>query len=72
MLVHTAETVRVKFFLDLLMEKGHPVMLVGTSGCGKTALLNEKLNSLSEDFSVCNVAFNYYTTSGNFTENRVI
>ena len=64
MLVHTAETVRVKFFLDLLMAKGHPVMLVGNSGCGKTALLNEKLNNMSEDFTVCNAAFNYYTTSG--------
>ena len=46
------------------MEEGHPLMLVGASGSGKTALLNEKLNSLSEDFSVCNVSCNYYTSSG--------
>ncbi|XP_063612420.1 dynein beta chain, ciliary-like, partial [Penaeus indicus] len=63
MMVHTSETVRLKFFIDLLMSKRHPVMLVGTSGCGKTALLNEKLNSLSEEYAVCNVPFNYYTTS---------
>ncbi|XP_069945104.1 dynein beta chain, ciliary-like [Cherax quadricarinatus] len=63
LMVHTSETVRLKFFIDLLMTKCHPVMLVGSSGCGKSALLNEKLNSLPEEFSVCNVPFNYYTTS---------
>lgn len=64
MMVHTSETVRLKFFIDLLMHKRHPVMLVGTSGCGKSALLNEKLNSLPEEYAVCNVPFNFYTTSG--------
>lgn len=64
MMVHTSETVRLKFFIDLLMNKRHPVMLVGTSGCGKSALLNEKLNSLPEEYAVCNVPFNFYTTSG--------
>nr|XP_027209167.1 dynein beta chain, ciliary-like [Penaeus vannamei] len=63
MMVHTSETVRLKFFIDLLMHKRHPVMLVGTSGCGKSALLNEKLNSLPEEYAVCNVPFNFYTTS---------
>ncbi|ROT86103.1 hypothetical protein C7M84_000001 [Penaeus vannamei] len=62
-MVHTSETVRLKFFIDLLMHKRHPVMLVGTSGCGKSALLNEKLNSLPEEYAVCNVPFNFYTTS---------
>ncbi|KAK7067105.1 hypothetical protein SK128_011275 [Halocaridina rubra] len=38
-------------------------MLVGGSGCGKSALLNEILNSMPEEYSVCNVPFNYYTTS---------
>ncbi|CAL4130200.1 unnamed protein product, partial [Meganyctiphanes norvegica] len=63
MMVHTGETVRLRFFIDLLMDMGHPIMLVGTSGCGKSALLTEKLNSLPEDFAVCSVPFNYYTTS---------
>ena len=34
-LVHTAETTRVKFFMDLLLEKKRPVMLVGNAGTGK-------------------------------------
>ncbi|KAK4326143.1 hypothetical protein Pmani_003308 [Petrolisthes manimaculis] len=63
LMVHTSETVRLKFFIDLLMTKNHPVMLVGSSGCGKSALLNEKLSSLPEEYAVCNVPFNYYTTS---------
>lgn len=42
-LVPTAETIRIRFFLDLLMKKKHPVMLVGSAGCGKTVLVNEKL-----------------------------
>lgn len=42
-LVPTAETVRIRYFLDLLMKNKHPVMLVGSAGCGKTVLVNEKL-----------------------------
>ncbi|XP_055848919.1 dynein beta chain, ciliary isoform X2 [Episyrphus balteatus] len=62
-LVHTSESIRVRFFLELLMEKKHPVMLVGTAGCGKTVLLNEKLQNLSENYAVANIPFNFYTTS---------
>ncbi|XP_023295612.2 dynein beta chain, ciliary isoform X2 [Lucilia cuprina] len=62
-LVHTSESIRIRFFLDLLMDKKHPVMLVGTAGCGKTVLVNEKLQSLSENYAVTTIPFNYYTTS---------
>ena len=48
MLVHTAETVRFRYFVDLLMEHRRPVMLVGSAGCGKTVLINDKLSSKSE------------------------
>ena len=44
-LVHTAETVRFRYFVDLLMENRRPVMLVGNAGCGKTVLINDKLSS---------------------------
>lgn len=30
-LVHTNETIRVRFFIDMLLEKKQPVMLVGMS-----------------------------------------
>jgi dynein heavy chain len=68
-LVHTSESIRVRFFLDLLMEQRHPVMLVGNAGVGKTVLVCDKLSSLSENYAVANVPFNFYTTSGNILYN---
>lgn len=62
-LVNTSETTRIRYFIDLLIEKSRPVMLVGAAGSGKTVLINDKLNSLSEDWVVVNVPFNFYTTS---------
>ena len=62
-LVHTAETTRVRFFMNLLIERRRPVMLVGNAGTGKTVLMNEKLLSLPDEFLVANVPFNFYTTS---------
>lgn len=41
-------------------------MLVGNAGCGKTVLIGEKLASLSENFAVANIPFNFYTTSEMF------
>lgn len=63
-MVHTNETIRIRYFLDLLMETKRPVMLVGNAGCGKTVLAGEKFASLDPDkVMVANVPFNYYTTS---------
>uniref|UniRef100_H3ASB2 Dynein, axonemal, heavy polypeptide 9 like n=1 Tax=Latimeria chalumnae TaxID=7897 RepID=H3ASB2_LATCH len=62
-LVYTAETVCLRYFVDLLLEKGKPVMLVGNAGVGKTILVSEKVSKLSEDYMVAKVPFNYYTTS---------
>ena len=64
MLVHNSETIRVRYFIDLLMERSRPVMLVGTAGTGKSVLINNKLKSLDEEsYVVSNVPFNFYTTS---------
>lgn len=63
-LVNTAETTRVRFFLDLLTDKRKPVMLVGGAGSGKSVLIAEKLGSLPDNYAVTNVPFNFYTTSG--------
>uniref|UniRef100_A0A182IVR3 Dynein beta chain, ciliary n=4 Tax=Anopheles atroparvus TaxID=41427 RepID=A0A182IVR3_ANOAO len=62
-LVHTSESIRLRFFLDLLMDRAHPVMLVGIAGCGKTVVVNEKLGSLSESYAIANIPFNFYTSS---------
>ncbi|XP_061442923.1 dynein axonemal heavy chain 11 isoform X1 [Rhineura floridana] len=62
-LVHTSETTCLKYFTDLLLEKGKPVMLVGNAGVGKTVFIGECLAGLSEDFLVSKVPFSYYSTS---------
>ncbi|XP_051008480.1 dynein axonemal heavy chain 11 [Acomys russatus] len=62
-LVHTPETTRLKYFTELLLEKGKQLMLVGNAGVGKTAFVSDTLAGLSEDYIVSRVPFNYYTTS---------
>ncbi|XP_075025374.1 dynein axonemal heavy chain 17 [Calonectris borealis] len=63
-MVHTAETIRIRYFMDLLMEKQRPVMLVGNAGTGKSVLMWDKLEALSTDeYLVQSVPFNFYTTS---------
>lgn len=62
-LVHTAETIRLRYFMDLLMAMRRPVMLVGGAGCGKTVLVNNKLAALQDTTLVTTIPFNHYTTS---------
>ncbi|NXT77896.1 DYH9 protein, partial [Zapornia atra] len=63
-LVPTPETVRVRYFMDRLLERQRPVMLVGNAGTGKSVLVGDKLSSLDTDaYVVKKVPFNYYTTS---------
>jgi dynein heavy chain len=63
-LVNTNETTRIRYFIDLLMEKGSPIMLVGSAGTGKTVLMKNKFDSLSpEEWLVVSIPFNFYTTS---------
>lgn len=63
-LVHTTETIRIRYFMDLLMEKSWPLMLVGNAGTGKSVLMGDKLDSLNtDDYLVQAVPFNFYTTS---------
>ncbi|AWP17229.1 putative dynein heavy chain 9 axonemal [Scophthalmus maximus] len=63
-LVHTTETIRVRYFMDRLLEHRRPVMLVGNAGNGKSVLVGDKLGSLDQDkYVIKNVPFNYYTTS---------
>ena len=62
-LVHTAETVCLRYFLDLLMEHKRPVMLVGGAGCGKTVLVYDKLQSMKDNYVLTSIPFNHYTTS---------
>uniref|UniRef100_A0A8C9NDF6 Dynein axonemal heavy chain 17 n=1 Tax=Serinus canaria TaxID=9135 RepID=A0A8C9NDF6_SERCA len=62
--VHTTETIRLRYFMDLLMEKQRPVMLVGNAGTGKSVLMWDKLEALGTDeYLVQSVPLNFYTTS---------
>lgn len=63
-LVPTGETVRLRFFMDLLLKKRVPIMLVGGAGSGKSVVLIDKLASLPDNYNIANVPFNFYTTSG--------
>lgn len=62
-LVPTADTTRLRYFMDLLIERDHPVMLVGGSGTGKSVIVSDKLQNMPDKFLVQNVPFNFYTTS---------
>lgn len=61
-LVPTAETVRLRFWMDLLINSNVPVLLAGYPGTGKTALMLNALKALpEEDWQVAQTAFNHYT-----------
>ena len=61
-MVHTAETTRVRFFVDMLVELGKPVMFVGAPGTGKTAVVIDKLKSMNpDDWALVNTGFNHYS-----------
>ncbi|XP_075982942.1 dynein beta chain, ciliary-like [Anticarsia gemmatalis] len=62
-LVSTSETTRTRFFMDLLLAKTKPVMLVGSAGSGKSVSVAAKLNSLPDSYAITNVPLNFYTTS---------
>jgi dynein heavy chain len=61
-MVHTAETTRVKFWMDKLIELGKPTLFVGAPGTGKTATVLDTLNNLDRDnWLLCKTSFNNYT-----------
>lgn len=62
-LVPTAETTRLRYFMDILIAAKQPVMLIGGAGSGKSVIVADKLKNLSLRYSVTNVPFNFYTTS---------
>lgn len=66
-LVNTTETTRIRYFLDLLVDKKKAIMLVGAAGIGKSVIINDKIKSLSNDlYNVASVPLNFYTTSGRY------
>jgi dynein heavy chain len=69
--VNTVETTRLRYFLDLLVDKKMAIMFVGSAGTGKSVIINEKLKSLPNDlYSIASVPLNFYTTSGTYLNNK--
>ena len=62
-LVHNGETIRIKFFIDMLIENKMATMLIGMAGSGKTLMLNEKLGHMDEEYLIANVPFNFYSNA---------
>lgn len=62
-LVDNEETIRLKYFIEMLVRAKRGVMLVGSAGCGKSVIMNGKLKQLSDDYSVAQVPLNFYTSS---------
>ncbi|EDV95038.1 GH23822 [Drosophila grimshawi] len=62
-LISTAETTRLGYFLKLLIDRNLACMLVGTSGCGKGAIFRELFSKYASAQELLEIAFNFYTTS---------
>ncbi|XP_076457719.1 uncharacterized protein LOC143291635 isoform X3 [Babylonia areolata] len=44
--VHTVQTEQLLHLVGVLTDAGKPVMLVGENGCGKTAIINERIRTV--------------------------
>ncbi|XP_051721899.1 dynein axonemal heavy chain 11 [Ctenopharyngodon idella] len=62
-LVPTVETVRLQYFMGMLLETSQPLMLVGGAGTGKSALVRNLLETLPENFITAKVPLHFYTTA---------
>ncbi|KAI8464229.1 MAG: flagellar alpha dynein [Monoraphidium minutum] len=64
--VPTPETSSLRFFLDIMVDLGKPIMFVGGAGVGKTQLVKGKLASLPEEMLSLAISFNYFTDVTSF------
>lgn len=51
--IHTTETVRIQYILNLLIKNGHHCMLVGGPGTGKTSIIKDVLQRLDSELCTC-------------------
>ena len=66
MVVPTADTVRLNYLMDKLVQNQVQVMFVGSAGTGKTVLVSDYLSSLSnnnDSYKYTNINMNFYTDS---------
>lgn len=69
--VPNVNTVRMSHLLNLHVNKKKPIILVGSAGTGKTAIVNQYLNSLQRNDSILtyNTNFSSKTSSESLQEN---
>ncbi|KAI2655454.1 Dynein axonemal heavy chain 11 [Labeo rohita] len=63
LLVPTVETVRLQYFMSMLLETSQPLMLVGGAGTGKSAVVRNLLEKLPENFISAKVPLHFHTTA---------
>ncbi|CAE7205816.1 ODA4, partial [Symbiodinium sp. KB8] len=62
--VETVDSVRITTLMDQLVQKGHPVMLIGTAGTGKTSIVQTYLRDrIPEGFCSKVINMNFYMDS---------
>merc|ERR1712166_516562 len=62
--VPTPETVSINYWLNMLVDRKAPVMLVGIAGCGKTQLMKGLLGRQEEEKRIsCTINMNFFTTT---------
>ena len=66
--VPTMETVAISFWLDQLLPNKFGMMLIGSAGCGKTAMINGKLRSLPDEFGSLTINISYFTNANLFSK----
>lgn len=65
MLIPTAETARQEFFLRTCLDHDVPLLLLGPTGTGKSALTNASLVNLPKDkFIINTINFSARTSAG--------
>eukprot|EP00899_Mesostigma_viride_P021711 jgi/Mesvir1/29541/Mv05860-RA.1 len=67
-LVHTPAMMALKFLAHLLLANGRPVLLAGTSGCGKSLLLADILHHLPDDLLSLRARLSYYSSAAGLQE----
>ncbi|XP_022099208.1 dynein beta chain, ciliary-like [Acanthaster planci] len=68
--VHTISVEQISYLLSLLSDAGRPVLLTGEGGCGKTAIVNDRIRTVcsGEVAEVLSLSI----TTNRFTTSRVL
>ncbi|XP_033641711.1 dynein beta chain, flagellar outer arm-like [Asterias rubens] len=68
--VHTVSIEQTSYLLGLLSDAGRPILLTGESGCGKTAIVNDRIRTVCSG-EVAEV-LSLSVTTNRFTTSRVL